>query len=284
MTMQSVMVAHVFSMEKTLLHKKPELQTRTGPGGKTTTGNFTLKNFTPQGREGASTPRAPPTEAQTPLRSTGSDTRHGQVESPSLSSMTRLTAQSQQTPRTFAAALQQVTRERFHTAQVLNADGSVSQSLMTERKAPGQQGDGQLTARSMEIFLQAERRNTEALVAQTVVTATAPLREENRRLADQLAALRQSQQLSATAQAKDAEENRGAIAALKDSQATQNDASSKILMAAMQTMIQQNNNNMQAWLRSPDFSSQLSVNLERSRAERESGADGPVSDNPPLKM
>jgi hypothetical protein len=135
----------------------------------------------------------------------------------------------------------------------------------------------------MEIFLQAERRNTEALVTQTVMTATLPLREENRRLSDQLVALRQSQLTTATAQAKDAEENRGAIAALKDSQAAQGEASSKILMAAMQTMIQNNNGQMQTWLMSPGFSSQLSANLERSRTERESGADGPADDNPPLK-
>ena len=94
-----------------------------------------------------------------------------------------------------------------------------------------------MTARGMEAFILAERRNTEALVTQTVMTATAPLREENRRLVDQLASLTKSQQTAATAQAKDAVETRGAIAALKDSQAALNEVNTKVLMAAMQTMI-----------------------------------------------
>jgi hypothetical protein len=284
MAMQSVMVASVMSSDRTVMHKKPELITKTGPGGKTMIGGYPLRNFTPQGRDSTSSSGGSTHDAQTPGRSTGSDIRRGQAESPTQSTMTRLTAHSQQTPRTYAAALHQVTLERFHTAQVLNTDGSVQLSLMTEKKAAaGQQGEGQMTVRGMEAFILAERRNTEALVTQTVMTATAPLREENRRLVDQLASLTKSQQTAATAQAKDAVENRGAIAALKDSQAALNEVNTKVLMAAMQTMIQQNNGNMQTWLMSPDFSSQLSANLERSRAERESGPDGPADDTPPLK-
>ena len=222
MEMQRVMVLSLKARGLSINFERAKQKINLAPGGKTTLGRYQVNAFVPQGAKET-------IDSSRKLSGGGSGERTPRTPTTPSPMAERLNI-SQSTPRASPWTGQQTVRRQQDVSQVVNADGTNGQILISERATPAPVGNGLMVRTNVEALIAAERSYTQSAISQALV----PLQEENKALRDQLESMKGVQEKTVRAVNLQALSSSAALAEMKAAQEQHH----KDQQAALQLQVQ----------------------------------------------